>query len=137
MGGGQRKLGHLLELAFQVLCSNSISCKADIGYNTVFYHHGLGCVVHDDTVIGDNCKIFANVTIGNKWSDGQNNSGPPTIGNNVMIGAGAVVLGEIHIGNNCIIGANSVVLKDIPDNSIVAGVPAHEIQERDRLTNER
>ena len=85
----------------------------------------MGCVVHDDAVIGDNCKIFANVTIGNKWSDGKNTSGPPKIGNNVVIGAGSVI-----IGDNCVIGANSVVLKDVPPDSVIAGVPAKVIKRK-------
>lgn len=126
--GGKDKLGRVFESLYQIVCSNSISCKANIGNSTVFYHHGLGCVVHDNAIIGENCKIFSNVTIGNKWSNGANSSGPPTIGNNVMIGAGTVILGEIHIGNNCIIGANSVVLNDLPDNSVAVGVPAKIIK---------
>ena len=127
---GRRRLAHGIELIYQIVCSNSISGKADIGFNTVFFHHGLGCVVHDDAVIGDNCKIFANVTIGNKWSDGKNTSGPPKIGNNVVIGAGSVIIGDITIGDNCVIGANSVVLKDVPPDSVIAGVPAKVIKRK-------
>lgn len=94
----------------------------------MFYHHGVGCVVHDDAVIGECCNIFSNVTIGNKWSQGKNASGPPHIGNNVMIGAGAVILGEITIGDNAIIGANAVVLDSIPANTTAVGIPAKVIR---------
>lgn len=102
---------------------NAISVKATIGKNTMFHHHGVGCVVHDNTVIGSDCHVFQNVTLGSKWSEGVCDGGAPTIGNNVLIGAGACVLGNITIGNNSVIGANSVVLRDVPENSTVVGVP--------------
>ena len=69
MGG--KILGRLTEILYNVLNSNSISTRASIGKNTVFYHHGLGCVIHRNCVIGDNCKVFGNVTIGCKWSNGE------------------------------------------------------------------
>lgn len=116
-------LGRLTEILYNVLNSNSISTRASIGKNTIFYHHGLGCVIHRDCVIGDNCKIFGNVTIGCKWSNGINDGKVPRIGNNVMIGAGAVILGDIYIGDNSLIGANSTVLSDVPQNSIATGNP--------------
>jgi serine O-acetyltransferase len=124
---GWNKVGRLTEILYNILCENSISTKTKIGGGTVFFHHGVGCVVHERSVIGDNCKIFSNVTIGCKWSGGTNVGLPPTIGNNVMIGAGAVILGDIHIGDNSVIGANSVVLKDIPANSMAVGAPARII----------
>lgn len=70
--------------------------------------------------IGRNCQVWQNVTIGKKYSGG----GIPIIGDNVKVCAGACVLGNIKIGNNVIIGANAVVLKDIPDNCVAVGVPA-------------
>ena len=82
-------------------------------------HHALGVVLHPRTVIGDNFTIYQNVTIGSR-----NNQGPPLIGNGVLIGAGACILGDIKIGNNVSIGANAVVLCSVPDNSIAVGVPA-------------
>lgn len=79
---GYRRVGRTLELIYNVLNANSISTEAEIGCNTVFFHHGLGCVVHRDCIIGDNCKIFGNVTIGCKWSNGVNDGKPPHIGDN-------------------------------------------------------
>lgn len=76
-------------------------------------------MIHPNTIIGDNVKILHNVTIG-----GRSGSGLPIIGNNVEIGAGAVLLGDIKIGENAQIGANAVVLCDVPENTIAVGVPA-------------
>lgn len=78
-------------------------------------------------VMGENCEVFQNVTIGSnrKEKDGRF---MPIIGDNVSIGAGAVVVGAITIGNNVKIGANSYVDKDIPDNVVVAGAPAKIIK---------
>lgn len=122
--GGGNHLGRISEIIYNILCSNGISTKAKIGEGTVFYHHGVGCVVHELSQIGENCRIFSNVTIGCKWAGNEEPGMPPKIGNHVMIGAGAVILGDINIGDNSIIGANAVVLEDVPANSIAVGVPA-------------
>ena len=106
------------------LCSHAISAQATVGEGTKFYHHGLGIVVHQDAVIGSNCIIFQNVTIGEKHSAKDNNHGVPTIGDNVMIGAGAVLLGDVHIGDNAVIGANAVIVKDVPSDKTAVGIPA-------------
>ena len=99
-----------------------------LGGGTVFYHHGVGCVVHELCTIGKNCKIFGNVTIGCKWSGGDRPGLPPSVGNDVLIGAGAVILGDIHIGDHTIIGANAVVITDVPAYCVVAGNPARVIR---------
>ena len=91
-------------------------------------------MVHSKVTIGSNCKIFQNVTIGAKWPEGSKIAGVPQIGNNVQIGCGAVIIGNITIGDNVYIGANAVVLKDVPDNSIAIGVPA-EIKARRVASN--
>lgn len=93
---------------------------AQIG-SKLFIDHGIGVVIGETATIGDNCIIYHNVTLGGTGKDKQKRH--PDIGNNVMIGAGAKVLGPIKIGNNVKIGANSVVLKNIPDNSTVVGIP--------------
>lgn len=89
-------------------------------------HWGLGVVIHPRAVIGCNCTIYQHVTIGSQ--NGTHSSNPPHIGNNVIIGANAVILGDIKIGNNVTIGAGAVVLSDVPDNCIAVGVPAKLIQ---------
>jgi serine O-acetyltransferase len=95
-----------------------------IGKNSKFAYLGIGCVLHKNTIIGDNCLIGQGITIGGRGK----RSGLPIIGNNVYIGAGARILGPISIGNNVIIGPNSVVITDVPNNSIVGGIPAKIIK---------
>lgn len=107
-----------------MICSCSVSIEAEIGKETVFFHRGIGCVIHPKAIIGERCKIFQGVTIGSKWSDSNCLGDAPHIGNNVMIGAGAVIIGNISIGDNTIIGANAVVTHNIPANSLALGVPA-------------
>jgi serine O-acetyltransferase len=102
----------------------SVVTGADIPLNTrigggLLIPHPNGIVVHPDTVVGVNCLIFQQVTIGSR-----NGSQPPVIGNHVDIGAGAKILGDIEIGNNTLIGANAVVLVDVPDDHVAVGVPA-------------
>ncbi len=87
--------------------------------------HFSGIVISPKAKIGNNCNISQCVTIGASGRGGAR--GVPEIGNNVYIAAGAVVIGKIKVGNNVVIGANAVVTKDVPDNSIVAGVPAKVI----------
>ena len=106
------------------ICANAVSAKAEIGLNTKFWHRGIGCTVHYKAIIGDNCKIFPNVMIGAKFKNGLPDEEVPKIGNNVFIGTGAIIIGNITIGNNVIIAANSVVVKDIPDNCYALGIPA-------------
>lgn len=117
-------LSRIIELANHLICGCAVSVKADIGEGTIFFHRGLGCVVHPNAIIGSNCIIFPNVTLGSKWSNGKCQNEAPKVGNNVMVGAGAVILGDICIGDNCIIAANAVVTKNIPENCVAAGVPA-------------
>lgn len=123
-------MGRVLELTNHVLCGCSVSAKAEIGRGTVFFHRGVGCVVHPNAKIGENCKIFQNVTIGSKWADGFCQGDAPTIGRGVLIGAGAVLLGDITVGDNAIIGANAVVVCDVPANSYAVGVPAKVLERK-------
>lgn len=88
----------------------------------LFIDHGMGVVIGETTVIGDNCLLYQGVTLGGTGKDKGKRH--PTLGDNVMVGAGAKVLGPIHIGNNVKVAANAVVLKDIPDNCTAVGVPA-------------
>lgn len=118
-----QSIARILELINFIVCSNSISAKAEIGKGTCFHHHGLGCVIHESAKIGENCTIFQNVTIGSKWPNGICEGKAPIIGNEVFIGAGAVILGNIYIGDKAIIGANSVVNCDVPSGQKIMGIP--------------
>ena len=118
-------LPKLVTLLIFLIYNSKIPYQAKIGKGTTFGYGGIGVVVHSSVVIGDNCLISQHVTIG-----GGNSQYPglPTIGNNVHISHGAIVFGGITIGDNVTIGANAVVNKPIPDNAIVAGVPAKIIR---------
>lgn len=91
----------------------------------LFIDHGMGIVIGETAVIGNDCTIYHGATLGGTGKD--NNKRHPTVGNNVMIGAGAKVLGPINIGNNVKIGAGAVVLHDIEKNTTVVGVPKDRI----------
>jgi len=89
----------------------------------LFIDHGMGVVVGETAIIGNNVTLFQGVTLGGTGK--ETGKRHPTIGNHVVIGAGAKVLGNITIGDNSYIGANAVVLRDVPANSTVVGVPGH------------
>ncbi len=85
----------------------------------VFIDHGMGVVIGETAEIGDDCTLYHGVTLGGKESGKRH----PTLGENVVVGAGAKVLGNILIGNNVRIGAGSVVLRDVPSDCTVVGIP--------------
>ena len=87
----------------------------------LFIDHGTGVVIGETAIIGDNVTMFHGVTLGGTGK--EKGKRHPTIGNNVFIGSGAKLLGNINIGDNVKIGANAVVLKDIPQNATVVGIP--------------
>ena len=89
----------------------------------LFIDHGMGVVVGETSVIGDNVTLFQGVTLGGTGKGAGKRH--PTIGNNVVIGAGAKVLGNISVGDSSYIGANAVILRDVPANATVVGVPGH------------
>lgn len=118
-----KRLAKVMDILGRMFFSCEIPSTVMLGKGVVFAHYGLGVVIHGRTCIGDNVKIYQNVTIGSR-----NNVGPPKIGNNVLIGCGACILGNVVIGNNVKIAANAVVLNDVPDNCVVAGVPARIVK---------
>lgn len=92
--------------------------KTQIGKDVAFKHNALGVVINEYTVIGDGCVIYQNVTFAGK------DKKRPTLGKNVMIGAGAVIIGGVHLADNVKIGANAVVTKDVPEGKTAVGIPA-------------
>lgn len=88
--------------------------------------HGSGVVIGETAIIGDDCTIFHGVTLGGRGS--SKGKRHPTLHNNVFVGAGAKILGNIEVGNNVKIGANAVVLTDLPDNATAVGIPARIIK---------
>jgi len=97
----------------------------------LFIDHGMGVVIGETTEIGDNVTIYQGVTLGGTGKDvGKRH---PTIGNNVMIGSGAKVLGPFKVGDNSKIAANAVVLNEVPENSTCVGVPARIV----RINNQK
>ncbi len=119
----RKKLIFLARLVSQIsrfLTGIEIHPGAEIGKN-LFMDHGMGIVIGETSIIGDNVTIYHGVTLGGvSLEKGKRH---PTVGNDVVIGAGAKVLGNIIIGDNSKIGANSVILKDIPKDSVAVGVP--------------
>jgi serine O-acetyltransferase len=93
-----------------------------------FIDHGMGVVIGETTEIGDDVLIYQGVTLGGTGN--EQGKRHPTIGNNVVIGTGAKVLGSIRIGNNVKIGAGSVVVHPVPDNSTVVGIPGRVVRMR-------
>ena len=105
---------------------------AKIGKRLVI-DHGMGIVIGETAEIGDDCLIYHGVTLGGTGKDvGKRH---PTIGNNVLIGTGAKVLGPLKIGDNSRVAANSVVLRDIPPDSTAVGVPAKVVRVEGRRVN--
>ncbi len=93
---------------------------ATIG-KSLFIDHGMGVVIGETTIIGDNVTLYQGVTLGGTGK--ERGKRHPTLGSNIVVGAGAKILGNITIGDNSYIGANAVVVKDVPHNSTVVGVP--------------
>ena len=97
---------------------------AEIG-KRLFIDHGMGVVIGETAVIGDDCTLYHSVTLGGtSWKKGKRH---PTLGNGVVIGAGAKVLGPITVGDGARVGSNSVVLKNVPPGATVVGIPGHVV----------
>ena len=95
----------------------------------LFIDHGHGVVIGETAIIGDNVTLYQGVTLGGTGK--EQGKRHPTLGSNIMVGAGAKVLGSVTIGDNCKIGAGSVVLKNVPPNSTVVGVPGRVVMRGD------
>jgi serine O-acetyltransferase len=108
----------------RILFGGHVPYTATIGSGTSFGCGALGVVLHPHTVIGENCVIAQNVTIGGRSMFRE----VPRLGNNVFVGTGAKILGPVKIGDKVKIGANAVVIRDVPSNSTVVGVPARIVK---------
>ena len=89
----------------------------------LFIDHGMGVVIGETSIVGDNVTLFQGVTLGGTGK--ETGKRHPTLGNNIVVGAGAKILGNIKVGDNSYIGANAVVIHDVPANATVVGVPGH------------
>jgi serine O-acetyltransferase len=111
---------HVAYKFIQVVTGIELPCEATVGRNFIIDHFG-GIIISGYAKFGDNCRIRDGVVVGLRRIDEKY---APDIGNNVDVGSGAKLLGPIRIGNNVLIGANAVVICDVPDNSLAVGVPA-------------
>src|SRR4029077_3967609 len=109
----------LFERFIEMTTGISIPAEATIGKGLRIHHFG-GIIVHSTTVVGECCTIYHGVTLGDRGGWG----GAPRVGNRVLIGAGAKLIGGIVIGDDCVIGANAVVHTSVPAGHIAVGVPA-------------
>ena len=111
----------------RIITGIEIHPKARIG-RRFFIDHGEGVVIGETTIIGDDVLIYQQVTLGGTGN--EHGKRHPTIGNNVIIGAGAKILGNITIGDNTRVGAGSVVVDDVPEHCTVVGVPGRVVQQK-------
>ena len=130
-----RMSARLLSQIGRFLTGIEIHPGAKIGKG-FFIDHGMGVVIGETSEIGDNVTLYHDVTLGGTTAFDSNGKitakRHPTIGNNVVIGSGAQILGPIKIGDNCKIGSNAVVVKEVPADCTVVGVPAHKTQGKDK-----
>jgi serine O-acetyltransferase len=119
-------LGRVFSHIGRGLTGIEIHPGATIG-RRVFIDHGMGVVIGETAIIGDDCTLYHGVTLGGtSWNKGKRH---PTLEQGVVIGAGAKVLGPITIGKNAKIGSNAVVVKDVPENATAVGIPARILEE--------
>jgi serine O-acetyltransferase len=119
-------LGRVFSHIGRFLTGIEIHPGATIG-RRVFIDHGMGVVIGETAIIGDDCTLYHGVTLGGtSWNKGKRH---PTLEQGVVIGAGAKVLGPITIGKNAKIGSNAVVVKDVPENATAVGIPARILEE--------
>ena len=117
-------LGRMLSQAARFLTGVEIHPGAKIG-RRLFIDHGLGVVIGETAMVGDDVTLYQGVTLGGTGK--EHGKRHPTIEDAVVVGGGAKILGNITVGKNCRIGAGSVVLRNVPENSTVVGVPGHII----------
>jgi len=119
-----RLIARLLSHMGRAVTGIEIHPAAKIGQG-LFIDHGMGVVIGETTEIGDNCHLYQGVTLGGTSTKRKKRH--PTLGNNVVVGAGAKLIGAITVGDNAKIGAGSVVVSNVPPNATVVGVPGHVV----------
>ena len=119
-----RLLARWLSQVARILTGIEIHPGAQIG-NRLFIDHGMGVVIGETAIVGDDVTLYQGATLGGTGKEKLKRH--PTIGNRVVVGAGAKILGNIRVGDNSRVGAGSVVLRNVPDDSTVVGVPGHII----------
>lgn len=121
---GFKWLARILSNVARLFTGIEIHPGAKIG-KRFFIDHGMGIVIGETAEIGDDCSIYHGVTLGGtSWNPGKRH---PTLGNNIVVGAGAKILGPIMINDGARIGSNAVVVKEVPENATVIGVPGREV----------
>ncbi len=131
--GGHTFSARAISQAAKFFTGIEIHPAATIGRGLVI-DHGMGVVIGETTEIGDNCTLYQGVTLGGTGKDTGKRH--PTLGDNVLVGAGAKVLGPIVISNNSKVAANAVVLKDITENSTAVGIPAKVVRQDGRRVDD-
>jgi serine O-acetyltransferase len=119
---GMRFLARFVSQIARVFTGIEIHPGAEIG-RRLFIDHGMGTVIGETAVVGDDVTLYQGVTLGGTGK--EKGKRHPTLGNNISIGSGAKLLGNITIGDNVRVGAGSVVLRNVPANSTIVGVPGH------------
>ncbi|MBQ3420188.1 MAG: serine O-acetyltransferase [Romboutsia sp.] len=119
-------LARLISQLARTLTGIEIHPGAILG-NEILIDHGMGVIIGETAVVGDRITIYHGTTLGGTGNE-KGVKRHPTVGNNVIIGSGAKVLGNINIGSNSKIGANAVVLEDVPEGATVVGVPARVVK---------
>lgn len=109
---------------------------ATIGHR-LFIDHGMGVVIGETSIIGDDCQLYQGVTLGGVGTGEHTCKRHPTLMDNVMVSCGAKVIGDVTIGSNSIVGAQTVVVKDVPENCTVVGVPAYIVRENGKRINKK
>lgn len=122
----------LMKGLIRLIFNSAVDPRMIFGKNLKFSYGGIAVVIHKRAEIGNNVTIGQCVTIGGRSKKKE----VPKLGDNVVVSAGSMILGDVIIGNNVVIGANSTVLKDVPDNCVVAGSPARIVKENITSVND-
>lgn len=127
-------LARVVSNVSRLLTGIEIHPGASIG-RRFFIDHGMGVVIGETAVVGDDCTLYHGVTLGGtSWQKGKRH---PTLGNDVVVGAGAKILGPLNIGSSSRVGSNAVVMKDVPDGCTVVGVPGRVVKRADSKAEDK